>query len=191
VKCWYCQADGNGAALHYAKATDDAPDHPIRVAEKAERKSQARAEKIGKSRKKLDDALRGVRGDDKQRRLKLAAESEKRTNKALQRSAEKAFARHAARSADGNSGRVANDDDHVLLGGEIRFDTKNYSTKVHPPIELDQYDECKAKANKHGSDAFGLVIYNKAGRAFIVFDFEQDWPHIQEKLNLTLLRTEE
>lgn len=185
-RCWYCRADGNGDVLHYKKSSQRAPEHPIKVAEKLEKKRSRDSDKRQARDQKLQDKFNGV-VDERKKRLKIATEREKNTNKFLQNRAAKQFANRAIRSSDGNSGRVANDDDHVVLGGEIRYDTKSYSTHVHPPIDLDEYDECKNKATRHGSDAFGMVVYNKEGRAFMVMDLEQDWIYIQEKLNLTMV----
>jgi hypothetical protein len=189
-KCWICQADGNGDTLYWrAKAGSKVKKHPIVEAAIKDRKDAKKADKKAVKDQRMQDVINNV-VDDRKLRGKIAAQREKKTEKTLQKLAAKQYANRTARSSDGNSGRVANDDDHVILGGEIRYDTKSYSRHVHPPIDLAEYDECKAKATKHGSDAFGMVVYNKDGRAFIVFDFHQDWPYMQEKLNLTLLPTE-
>jgi hypothetical protein len=188
-ECWVCRADGNGDTLYYLKRGKNAPDHPILVEEKANRKQAKRDDKKKASQDRLQAALTNT-FDERKDRLKIAKNREETTNKKLQKVAADQFARRAARSSDGNSGRVANDDDHVLFGGAIRFDTKSQSKKVHPVIELGDYDECRAKSIKHGSETFGMVIYNKNGRSFIVFDFDLDWPVIQKALNLAMIEME-
>lgn len=181
-RCWYCKADGNGEVLHYKPTSARAPKHPLRVQEALDKKQAKDSIKRAASKKRLDDAANNV-FDERKHRGKLAVKAEARTEKVLTVIARRAFERKAVRSSDGNSGRVANDDDHVLLGGYLRLDTKNQSKRMNPEVTLADYDECKAKAIKHGSEAFGLVVVNKEGRSFVCFDLEQDWP----QLNVALL----
>jgi hypothetical protein len=185
-KCWLCKADDNGDILYYQKTSQRAPDHPIVAAVKQEKKLKQDFDKREKRDKRLQDKLSGVI-DEQKERLKIAVKREENTNKTLSKLAAKQFANKSIRSSDGNSGRVTNNDDHVVLGGEIMYDTKSYSKKVHPPIDLDEYDECRAKAMRHKANCYGQVVYNKDGRAFMVMDLELDWIYVQQKLNLTML----
>lgn len=185
-KCWLCKADNNGELLFYKKNSPSAPEHPINVEAKKNRKEKKIQDKKELSDKKSKDKI-GKVYDEQKERLKLAAKREDNTNKSLQKLAAEQFARKSVRSSDGNSGRLDRNDDHAVLGGEIMYDTKSYSKKVHPPIDLDEYDTCRAKAMRHNANCYGQVCYNKNGRSFMIMDMELDWCYIQEKLNLTII----
>ena len=155
MQCQYCKlASAGGGPMNCWKPWSPGTPHPKLTAEKKQK---------AQDRREAATAKRKAKSRPKQDLLRRAARAEKQTESNII-------------AATRNSGRTAQDGDHVHAG-RITLDTKLQSGNTHPVVHLDELDKVRGDARRAGNPVGALVLRNKHGRGVVVFD-EQDYAQL-------------